>query len=529
MSEPRFIHLRLHSAYSLLEGAVPVKTLPELCAADGMPAVALTDTGNLFAALEFSEAAAKAKVPIQPIIGCQLDLAFATPAHPGDRPPAPRPVVLLAQDETGFGNLMKLSSLNYLDCGAAEPHVTLAALEAHAAGLICLTGGADGPLGALLAEGHGPRARALAERLAGIFPGRLYVEIQRHPLNGAPRTPAEAATEPGLVGLAYDLDLPLVATNDVHFPARDLYDAHDALICIADGAYVDQQEARRRLTPEHYFKSQDEMLALFADLPEAVANTVEIARRCAFRPKKRKPILPRFADDEVEELRRQARAGLDARLAAIPHSAPLDTYRERLEFELGVIEGMGFPGYFLIVADFIKWAKQRSIPVGPGRGSGRRLARRLRPDHHRPRPAALRPALRALPEPRPHLDAGLRHRLLHGPPRGGDRLRPEPLRPRPGGADHHLRRPALQGRGSRRRPGAADALRPGRPALEADPDGGGEAGLGREGARRGAAAQGGGAARPAGRAPARDRPGDRGPAPQRLDPRRRRRHRRPAA
>ena len=279
-------------------------------------------------------------------------------------------MVLLAQDETGFGNLMKLSSLNYLDCGAAEPHVTLAALEAHAAGLICLTGGADGPLGALLAEGHGARARALAERLAGIFPGRLYVEIQRHPLNGAPRTPAEAATEPGLVGLAYDLDLPLVATNDVHFPARDLYDAHDALICIADGAYVDQQEARRRLTPEHYFKSQDEMVALFADLPEAVANTVEIARRCAFRPKKRKPILPRFADDEVEELRRQARAGLDARLAVIPHSAPLDTYRERLEFELGVIEGMGFPGYFLIVADFIKWAKERSIPVGPGRGSG---------------------------------------------------------------------------------------------------------------------------------------------------------------
>ena len=167
MSEPRFIHLRLHSAYSLLEGAVPVKTLPELCAAAGMPAVALTDTGNLFAALEFSEAAAKAKTPIQPIVGCQLALAFATPAHPGDRPPAPRPVVLLAQDETGFGNLMKLSSLNYLGCGAAEPHVTLAALEAHAAGLICLTGGADGPLGALIADGHaaaGAGARRTARR-----------------------------------------------------------------------------------------------------------------------------------------------------------------------------------------------------------------------------------------------------------------------------------------------------------------------------------------------------------------------------
>ena len=159
-----------------------------------MPAVALTDTGNLFAALEFSEAAAKAG--IQPIMGCQLALAYAAPAHPGERAPAPRPVVLLAQDATGFGNLMKLSSLNYLDCGAALPHVTLAALAAHAAGLICLTGGAEGPLGQLIREGHGPRARALAERLAALFPGRLYVEIQRHPENGAPRTPPRRRPSP---------------------------------------------------------------------------------------------------------------------------------------------------------------------------------------------------------------------------------------------------------------------------------------------------------------------------------------------
>ncbi len=368
MSAPRFIHLRVHSAYSLLEGAIPIKKLPGLCEADGMPAVALTDTGNLFAALEFSETLSMAG--IQPIMGCQLALAWAGPAQPGDRPPAPRPVLLLAQDETGFGNLMKLSSINYLDCGSALPHVTLDALAGHAEGLICLAGGADGPLGALINDGHAPRARALAERLATLFPGRLYVEIQRHPENGAPRTPAEAATEPGLVGLAYDLDLPLVATNDVQFPKASMYEAHDAMICIAEGAYVDQQEPRRRLTPEHRFKSQGEMVALFADLPEAVENTVEIARRCAFRPKTRKPILPRFADDEIEELRRQAREGLDVRLAVIPHSTTVEAYRERLEFELGVIEGMGFPGYFLIVADFIKWAKQHDIPVGPGRGSG---------------------------------------------------------------------------------------------------------------------------------------------------------------
>ena len=368
MTQTRFIHLRLHSAYSLLEGAIHVKPLGKLCAAAEMPAVALTDSGNLFAAQEFSDAMAKEGV--QPILGCQLDLAHAAPAHPGDRPPAPRPIVLLAQTEAGFGNLLRLSSINFLEAGQADPHLPIAALERHAEGLICLTGGAEGVLGQLIRDGHPERARDLARHLGHLFPDRLYVELGRHPENGAQRTPIEAETEPGLVSLAYDLDLPLVATNDVHFPTAAMYEAQDALICIADGTYVDQQEPRRRLTPEHHFKSQDEMVRLFADLPEAVANTVEIARRCAYRPKKRKPILPRFADDEVEELRRQAREGLDARLAVIPHSAPVETYRERLEFELGVIEGMGFPGYFLIVADFIKWAKDHSIPVGPGRGSG---------------------------------------------------------------------------------------------------------------------------------------------------------------
>jgi DNA polymerase-3 subunit alpha len=370
MTGPRFIHLRVHSAYSLLKGAIQVKALAELCAAAGMPAVALTDRGNLFAALEFSEAAVKAEAPIQPIMGCELALAWVAASYPGERTPTPNPIVLLAQDETGFGNLMRLSSLNYLGSGAALPHVSVGVLAEHAEGLICLTGGAEGPLGHLLRDGQPGRARALAERLGAMFPGRLYVEIQRHPENGAPRTAGEEATEPGLVGLAYDLDLPLVATNDVHFPTRDMYDAHDALLCIAEGTYVDQQEPRRRLTPEHCFKDAGEMAALFADLPEAVENTVEIARRCAFRPRKRKPILPKFAEDEVEELRRQAREGLEARLAVIPHAAPVEDYRTRLEFELGVIEGMGFPGYFLIVADFIKWAKSRDIPVGPGRGSG---------------------------------------------------------------------------------------------------------------------------------------------------------------
>ncbi len=369
MKPPRFIHLRLHSAYSLLEGAIQLSHLPALCASNAMPAVAVTDSDNMFGALEFAETAAKAGV--QPIIGCALSLAYAAPERPGDPPPAPAPVVLLAQDETGYRNLMALSTAAHLEHGSeTQAHVPLGLLVERAEGLICLTGGARGPLGLLLGRGDAGAARRLAEELARAFPQRLYVEIERHPNGDAQRSPAEAASEPGLVALAYDLGLPLVATNDVHFADRAMYDAHDALICIADGTYVDQKQARRRLTPEHCFKSQDEMVALFADLPEAVENTVEIARRCAYRPTKRKPILPRFAENEVEELRRQAREGLAARLKAIPMAVSREDYEARLDFELGVIEGMGFPGYFLIVADFIQWAKARGIPVGPGRGSG---------------------------------------------------------------------------------------------------------------------------------------------------------------
>ncbi|MCC7322038.1 MAG: DNA polymerase III subunit alpha [Rubellimicrobium sp.] len=363
---PRFIHLRVHTEHSLLQGAVPVKKLPTLAAAAGMPAVAITDTNALFAALEFSEHAVKAGV--QPIIGCQLDLAYM-PAEPGKRPEPPAPVVLLAQSEAGWMNLMKLNSCAYLDAGGDLPQVTPEELAAHADGLICLTGGPDGPVGRLLRLGQQARAADLVARLARAFANRLYVELQRHP-GPAGLPEGERASERGLIEIAYAQDLPLVATNDVHFPTPALYEAHDALLCIAEGAYVDQQEPRRRLTPEHHFKSQAEMAALFADLPEAVANTVEIARRCAFRVPKRKPILPRFAENEVEELRRQARAGLEARLAVGPMAAARADYDARLDFELGIIEKMGFPGYFLIVADFIKWAKAQGIPVGPGRGSG---------------------------------------------------------------------------------------------------------------------------------------------------------------
>ena len=365
-TEPLFIHLRTHTEYSLLEGAIPVKKLPKLTADAGMPAVAVTDSNNMFCALEFSEYASGAG--IQPIIGCQVDVTYL-PEEPGKRPADPAPVVLLAQSEAGYENLMKLNSCAYLDAGGKLPQVSIEELAQHNAGLICLSGGPDGPIGRLLAQGQRPTAEALMDRLSAIYPDRLYVELQRHPgENGLPE--AEARSERGHIEMAYAKDLPLVATNDAYFPKTELYEAHDALICIAEGAYVDQQEPRRRLTPQHYFKTPKEMATLFADLPEALENTVEIARRCAFKAYKRDPILPKFADDEVAELRRQAQEGLKARLAVIPHAADVKDYEDRLEFELGIIESMGFPGYFLIVADFIKWAKDQNIPVGPGRGSG---------------------------------------------------------------------------------------------------------------------------------------------------------------
>ncbi|MCY3879936.1 MAG: DNA polymerase III subunit alpha [Rhodobacteraceae bacterium] len=361
---PRFVHLRLHSEYSLSEGAVRLAALPDLCAANQMPAVAVTDNNNLFAALEFSTVCAESGV--QPIHGCQFDIAFEC-GQPG---PTIAAIVLLAQDESGYLSLLRLNSLLYVHSENSSAGLEIARLREHSEGLICLTGAADGPLGALLLEGHAARAERMLAELASIFPDRLYIELQRHRSEGSDCTVRESRVEPDLIDLAYRSGLPLVATNDVHFPDKPMFEAHDALICIAQGASVDQTSGRRKLTEEHYFKSQNEMVELFSDLPEAVANTVEIARRCSWRAQRREPILPKFADNEAVELRAQAEEGLRQRLAVIPLSAKESEYWERLQYELGIIEGVGYAGYFLIVADFIKWAKANGIPVGAGRGSG---------------------------------------------------------------------------------------------------------------------------------------------------------------
>ncbi len=369
MIAPGFVHLRTHTPFSLLEGAVKILDLVKLCAEQNMPAMAITDTGNMFGVLEFSTVCASSGV--QPIMGTLLAVR-STDRMPHGWEDTER-IVLLAQDETGYGHLLDLVSKSYRESEPGDiASAALDDLKGRTDGLICLTGGPAGPVSRRILENRMEEAYALIERLRVLFPGRLYVELQRH------GTPEEQQSEAGLIELAYTLDLPLVATNDVMFADAEMHEAHDALMCIADSATVNRQD-RRRVTAQHYFKNAEEMAYLFADLPEAISNTLVVARRCAVMSPKRPPILPPYPSDsgapEEEELRRQASEGLEKRLEARVFTDEMSEevarqYRERLEFELDVIVGMRFPGYFLIVADFIKWAKEHEIPVGPGRGSG---------------------------------------------------------------------------------------------------------------------------------------------------------------
>ncbi|HUB16553.1 MAG TPA: DNA polymerase III subunit alpha [Acetobacteraceae bacterium] len=363
MPHADFVHLRAHSAYSLSEGAIKADKLPALAREAGMPAVAITDSSNLFGALEFSQACTAKGV--QPVIGCQLGLTRT------DNPRlTAEPIVLLAQDPAGLANLQRLSSRAYLDTDPGlRPQLPFDRIAEHAAGLILLTGGGTGPLARTLSDGQQPEAERWLRQAAEAFPDRTVVELHRHNL------PHERAIEPGMIALADSLALPLVATNDCFFPAEAMFEAHDALLCIAESRLLSEQD-RRRVTPEHWFKPAPVMRALFADLPEACDNTVAIARRCAVMMETRKPLLPvcpkvRAGATEEETVRAMAIEGLDRRLGAIgADTATRAKYRERLDYELGVIATMGFSGYFMIVADFIQWAKAQGIPVGPGRGSG---------------------------------------------------------------------------------------------------------------------------------------------------------------
>lgn len=373
-----FIHLRVHSAYSLAEGAIKIKSLIPLVKKLEMPAVAVTDTGNLFGAVEFSLTAAKGGV--QPIIGSQIwiERPEQLDQQTSRKVEMPDQLVLLAMNAQGYQNLMKLVSHPFLHPPehCEKPAVLWADLERYNGGLICLTAGVKGSLGRILLEHRVPEAEKTLLRLKEIFGDRLYIELERH------GTTDEVAIEDQLLDLAYAHNVPIVATNNCFFTDPDMHEAHDALLCIAESAYV-QDENRRKATPEHYFKSSEQMVELFKDLPEAVENTVHIARRCSFMLKEEKPILPRFetGKGETEEaaLRKRTESGLEWRLENYVFKDDWDEtkkketrkkYFDRMEYELGVLLGMGFAGYFLIVSDFIQWAKDHDIPVGPGRGSG---------------------------------------------------------------------------------------------------------------------------------------------------------------
>ena len=333
-------------------------TIAERSAKLGFPAVAITDRNGLYGAMPFSDYCAKKGV--QPIIGTTL--AVARPADLGG-PSQIDWLVLLAKDDDGYANLCKLVSAAHLDRPITdEPHVPFTLLEQHSNGLIALTGGKEGALARLLEEGQGEKAAAYLDHLERLFSGRLYIEIIRR------NDPVEEAAEQGLVDFAYARELPLVATNPAFYSDPGFHAAHDAMLCIAHSAYVESAE-RVSSSPDAWLKDQAAMAELFIDLPEAIANTAAVAQRCFVAAPKRKPILPRLSDNEDETLRRDALAGLEARLAG-KTDVDRASYSARLEFEIDVITGMGFAGYFLIVADFIKWAKANDIPVGPGRGSG---------------------------------------------------------------------------------------------------------------------------------------------------------------
>ncbi len=400
MPHANFVPLRVFSSYTMLDGAIDPKIIAKTAAERGFPAVAITDRNGLYGSVAFAKACKD--LGVQPVIGTML--AVARPerggaAQPGQQAPTIDWIALYAQDSTGFDNLCHLVSRAHLDRPLEFPaHVAIGDLDGHTEGLICLSGGGEGALTRLLADAQQAAGEAYADTLAALFPDRFYVELCRRGEAG------EERAEEALIDLAYARDWPLVATNPASFAERSFYPAHDAMLCIASSTHVDSPD-RPRSSQEWWIKPAPLMEEIFRDLPEALANTLVVAQRCAVMPPKRKPILPSLAGDQEgearmcaadsrtglvrrmepyyapethEELARLLTAGPDADpsraefplLDAAGHWDEVCEYRARLEFEVGIINRMGFGGYFLIVADFIKWAKDQGIPVGPGRGSG---------------------------------------------------------------------------------------------------------------------------------------------------------------
>lgn len=362
----QFIHLRTHSRFSVGASTLTVKAIPALCQAAGMFACALTDTNLMSGCAEFSDVMPKNK--IQPIIGIEISLNHHNADPKILRSSSLSKLVLLAQNHTGYLNLCELNRVMYMrgENHHMGPYISFDELQSHSDGLICLSGAHTGPIGMAILNAQEALATEYAQKLRNIFGDRFYIEIQRHGLE------SEIKTEPSFLKIAMDLNIPIVATNDVCFATDTDYESADALGCVLGQTKVIDPE-RPRKSSEQFFKSYEQMAEIFSDLPEAIENTVVIAKRCGFMVNvHEKPLLPRFGDDletECQMLRDNTMSGLKRRLEQhkITDTAP---YYEQAEFELGVIIGMGFPGYFLIVADYIDWCRNNDVLTGPGRGSG---------------------------------------------------------------------------------------------------------------------------------------------------------------
>ncbi len=452
MTDPAFVHLRLHSEYSVVDGIVRIDEAVEAAVADGMPALALTDLSNTFGLVKFYKEARSHGV--KPLAGCDVWIT-----NEADRD-KPYRLLLLCQTSAGYLNLCELLTRGYRTNryrGRSEI-VKSWFSEIGTDGLMALSGAHLGDVGQALLVDNTPLAKTLAIEWHRLFPNRFYIELQRlgpgAMTTGAATVPVELYVQRAL-DLASELELPPVATHPIQFVKPDDFRAHEARVCIAEGHILSDQRRPKHFSRDQYFKSQAEMVELFRDIPEALQNAVEIAKRCNLRLTLGKSQLPRFpTPNDVgldEYLKARALEGLDGRLAALyPDTAVREKerprYRARLEFEIDTILQMGFPGYFLIVADFINWAKTHDVPVGPGTGFRRRFARRLQPGHHRSRSAALQPAVRALPQSRARVDARLRHRFLPGRARSRDRVRQDEVRRRQRFADRDLRHHGGKGR-----------------------------------------------------------------------------------
>ena len=371
-----FISLRNHTTYSLCKGAITIPDLVEQAKNYQMPALGIMDCQNLFGALEFSSACKKAG--IQPILGCEMLINFSTDEQQRTRSNLEienslAKLPLIAISDEGYKNLMYLVGHSFLNRKSGlSTHVDFELLKEKSAGLIALSGSVDGVIGKLLLNDQEKTIDAVIKNLSAAFPKNFYIELTRHGFE------EERTLEKKFIDLAFKHNLPLVATNDTYFLTRNLHEAQDILSCIGEGKTVAEQD-RKKNSPEQYFKNQNELEALFSDIPEAIENTINIAKKCHIMAFERPPTLPKFSDNEDEELKRQALKGLKSRLkrkfeieetSAEKQKQIEEQYLARLDFEASTIIKMKFAGYFLIVSDFIRWAKNHDIPVGPGRGSG---------------------------------------------------------------------------------------------------------------------------------------------------------------